>query len=67
MGKGEKKEGRLASEDRSGRREERDREKGRDGRWVEEKRSECAPELLLVATAEDIYPKVGPGGARTDA
>lgn len=61
MGKGEKEEGRPASEDRNGRREERDRERGRDGRWVEREHSERAPEVLLVATAEDICPKVRPG------
>lgn len=61
MGKGGRGEWRLASGDRSGRREERRGERDRDGRWVGPLKRECsycAQAVLLVATAEDTHPKV---------
>lgn len=69
MGKEGKGEGRPASGDRSGRREERARETDGDrGRKREmgsgqgpfkRESSECAQEGLLVAAAKDIYPSSG--------
>ena len=65
--------GRIISEDRSGRREEEDRERQREQRTggeqfppFERERSKRTPEVHLVAAAEDVSCQDQSGQASTD-